>query len=204
MKRASVNSTSDYVELSAPAKRTTLLQTVGNVVGVLLLLGLLGLILTPSTCPPRKGWQKSGDVSHHKQMALGTLMYATDNDERFPPAVDWMSANIPYVKNASIFQCIALKSKAGEPTRVSDLEDPHRRFAGTIGHALNSNVGGKKDIKSPETVVVTFCSSKLAWNSNDPCLSPAARYDGSLIVSFADGHAKACRVDEFSKLRSAP
>lgn len=46
--------------------------------------------------------------SQLKQIALGTLMYATDYDDRFPvssEAATWRGRQEPYVKNTQIYQC---------------------------------------------------------------------------------------------------
>ena len=68
---------------------------------------ILAAILFPVFWQARLKAQEVSSVSNLKQVALATLMYAQDHDERLPPLKDptvWKKALIAYSKNEGIFK----------------------------------------------------------------------------------------------------
>jgi len=114
-------------------------------------------------------------LSNIKQICLGLLMYAQDNDARFPTADNWSDAIHPYVKNEAILKCPS----------SSDLE---------CGYAFNQNLSGKRlaDVPRPAETVMVFESTLGKRNATDTGQSwprPGRHNDGN-NVGYVDGHAK--------------
>ncbi len=79
---------------------------------VIAIIAILAAILFPVFAKAREKARQASCLSNEKQLALGTLMYAQDYDERLP--MRWHSTNsafrtpcmiYPYVKNVQIFEC---------------------------------------------------------------------------------------------------
>ncbi len=84
---------------------------------VIAIIAILAAILFPVFAKARENARKSNCQSNLKQMALGTLQYAQDYDERFP--IRWYSFDatydahvmiLPYLKNTGIFRCPSYSS----------------------------------------------------------------------------------------------
>jgi|GEM_PF-6542089 len=115
-------------------------------------------------------------LSNIKQINLGMLMFASDNDERLPSADRWVDEIMPYVKSPEIFKCPGDKSGAKS------------------SYAMNSTLSGMsmKDIKNPSELVLVFETSKPG---NNPAGGPEAvlkssRHNSMAAFGFTDGHAK--------------
>jgi prepilin-type processing-associated H-X9-DG protein len=81
-------------------------------------LATMAAVLFPVFAQARLKAQETSSVSNLKQVALGTLMYVQDWDERLPPmrdAATMKKAVMPYVKNEAIFK----DPRTGEPYRVN-------------------------------------------------------------------------------------
>jgi prepilin-type processing-associated H-X9-DG protein len=81
---------------------------------VIAIIAILAAILFPVFARARAKAQQSNCLANVKQLALGELMYASDNDDRFPWAwytgglgLNWGGEIYPYVKNTQIFACPA-------------------------------------------------------------------------------------------------
>ena len=70
--------------------------------------------------------RQGATISNAKQLAIATIMYATDYDERYPLGMsgqhDFERALMPYTKNASVFRTL---NPAGGG--VGSQLKPHRR-----------------------------------------------------------------------------
>ena len=98
------------------------------------IISILAAILFPAFAQAREKARQAACASNEKQLGLGVLMYAQDNDETLPPtpAADntlWPVLINPYVKNTQVRLC---PSDAGETLNsyglnelnFSDLTDP--------------------------------------------------------------------------------
>jgi prepilin-type processing-associated H-X9-DG protein len=118
-------------------------------------------------------------LSNVKQLALGTIMYAGDNDDRLPDASHWRSAVMPYVKNAEIFRCPADTSGAASSYR------------------LNPRLS-----RLPMTAVGEPANTAMIYEGDGNGFTP--RHNGMGSVSFVDGHAKVVSATLYGQIRQAP
>ncbi|MGV3618073.1 MAG: prepilin-type N-terminal cleavage/methylation domain-containing protein [Fimbriimonas sp.] len=113
-------------------------------------------------------------LSNGKRLGLGTLLYASDYDERLPLAPRWLDDLDPYVKDRSI-ACPAT---------------PNRRY----GYAMDESLAGAtlKWLANPEARVVVFESVALIPNAagDEGLLPNPGRHGGRNTIAYADGHAK--------------
>lgn len=118
-------------------------------------------------------------VNNVKQLALATLMYSSDYDDKLPPTVaGWHKAIYPYCKNERLFKAPGDKS-------------PGDSFS------LNSLVAGKffPKIAAPSDTVMIYQGKgqKLAFDQT-----------GRAAVAYCDGHAKLIDKEAAKKLRWKP
>jgi prepilin-type N-terminal cleavage/methylation domain-containing protein len=88
---------------------------------VIAIIAVLAAILFPVFAQAREKARQTYCLSNVKQLALGVLMYAQDNDEMLPPTqndsfVLWPDLINPYVKNNQIRVCL---SDLGKPTNLA-------------------------------------------------------------------------------------
>ena len=96
---------------------------------VIAIIALLAAILFPVFAAARENARKAACMSNLKQLSLGFLQYAQDNDEMLPgsntlggtrPAFwQWAPQIFPYVKSTQIFTCPDDTTKANTSTVVS-------------------------------------------------------------------------------------
>ncbi|GJQ59648.1 MAG: type II secretion system protein [Candidatus Scalindua sp. AMX11] len=76
---------------------------------VVAIIGILAAILLPALSKARESARKTQCVSNLKQMGLGLIMYANDNDEAFPTGTDPMTdLNLlypDYISERKSFRC---------------------------------------------------------------------------------------------------
>lgn len=116
--------------------------------------------------------------SNLKQIAVASLIYAADYNERLPLSDNWLDALSPYTRNRRIEYCPSVGSYGQD-------------FS---GYAFNSKLSGDpvKDVRSPRTTPLLFESSKLRRNAADSFQSflIPGRHAGSSGIAFVDGHVK--------------
>ena len=90
---------------------------------VIAIIAILAAILFPVFARARAAAQVASCTSNLKQLGLGFIMYANDNDQRLPFAWDtnygisntWLSAVMPYVVTGTMNKCAGDKeTRAGE------------------------------------------------------------------------------------------
>lgn len=122
-------------------------------------------------------------LSNVKQSSLGLIMYADDENDRFPLRDLWMDATLPYVKREEIWHCPSVPK-------------------GVYGYAFNGALTRIKVTKldEPGAIPMIYDSVNPLRNASDLCASlplPGrhGKNDGGEagrnMVGFADGHAKA-------------
>jgi prepilin-type processing-associated H-X9-DG protein len=118
-------------------------------------------------------------LSNVKQLALGTIMYATDNDDRLPDASHWRSAVMPYVKNAEIFRC---------PTDTSGAVSSYRMNPRLSRLAMTA-------VREPANTAMIYEGDGNGF---------IARHNGTGSVGFVDGHAKVLSATLYGQIRQTP
>lgn len=127
---------------------------------------------TPPT--PQPSELKSQSLSNIKQIALATMMYATDYDEVFPwpqSSRGAIAVQYPYLKSLDM-------AKSPNPEA-----NEYYRF--------NTNIGGVLLGDIPDPAAIPMWYEGKAWP------------DGSRCVAFCDGHAKTVSAEEWGEIEKA-
>jgi len=102
---------------------------------VIAIIAILAAILFPVLTQAREAAKKTSDLNNQKQLGLGLMMYATDNDDYMPSAyfhrnwagggglaggyIHWSAMVFPYVKSWDIFKSPGDKTGGLAPTCYS-------------------------------------------------------------------------------------
>lgn len=135
--------------------------------------------LTPIFAEAKEAALATQCMSNLKQVCLGMIMFAVDNDDVLKLSqTNWQKKISPYLKNLDVLNC-SVSSKNGPA------------FAFNAALASKSLV----DIDSPSQTVMLYegKAGKLAFHP-----------DGKAAVGFADGHVKRVTKAEAAKLRWKP
>jgi hypothetical protein len=123
-------------------------------------------------------------MNNMKQLALGGMMYAGDNKDRFPPGDHWCDLIGKYVGNQNAFRCPAADSSQ------------------SCHYAFNEKLSGLeiKIVRSPAQTVLMF-ETDSGWNlSGGPGLVlNRPRHRDTIGLVFADGH---CEMATRGRLRA--
>jgi prepilin-type processing-associated H-X9-DG protein len=126
----------------------------------------------------RTAAKKTACLSNVKQLALGTIMYASDHKDVLPTAAAWKASIMPYVKNEKIFHC---------------PDDA----AGGVSYFLDPRVSGKPfaalAFPAETAMIVEGTPKKTAF-----------RHAGKASLGFVDGHAKSVDAATLLKARTKP
>ncbi|MDH7501999.1 MAG: DUF4190 domain-containing protein [Verrucomicrobiota bacterium] len=144
----------------------------------LVLLPLLAGMLLPGLAAAKQKASSISCISNVKQLCLGLMIYADENNGTLPSADKWCDAIISYVGNETVFKC----------PEGAGTERAHYGF--------NRKLSGVslKQIESPATTVMIFEVSG-GWNSSggaDEVL--ATPRHKSIVIGFADGHCETVPV----------
>ena len=145
---------------------------------VAMLLSLLVIpaaMLLPALAKAKQRAQSIHCINNEKQIALAVLIYAGDNNDVLPPAINWCDAIQKNMGSPTPFQC-----PTGDPSQRSH-------------YGFNARLGGLDDKKlaNPASVVMIF-EIDGGWNvSGGPELLPkSSRHGKAIAVGFADGHVE--------------
>jgi hypothetical protein len=127
-------------------------------------------------------------MSNLKQQSAAFLMYAEDNDAKFPPAEKWTEAILPYV----------LKKQSSEMERFAIFRCPNGQAKknGSFNYAMQDSLSGvsQQEIAAPENASLLFETSatqKNAHNNGNSFATPHSRQEKKFGgVAFTDGHVK--------------
>lgn len=115
-------------------------------------------------------------LSRIKQLAVGNLLYTTDNDDNFPPAGTWMDGIAPYMSGQTAFH---------SPVFGTDTTK--------YGIAQNVDVAGAHtpSLEAPASTIMLFDSTLLGRNAtgSTSTLPNPPRYTEGNLKAYADGHA---------------
>jgi len=166
------------------------LATAGIVLSLIaVLVGLVAIpaaLLLPALANEKQKAQRTHCVNNLKQLGLAVRIYATDNQDQFPPATTWCNAIQLAVGSPQVFQCPLA---------------PDQQCA----YAFNNKLAGKKTSEvNPETVMVF--ESEAGWNANggsELMLDPS-RHGRIFVVGLADGSVRSVTATELQNLRWDP
>ena len=118
---------------------------------------------------------QASSQSNLKQLSLGILMYAQDNDMKLPDADKWVDEIMPYVKNEAAFR---------------DPAAPDLKY----GYAFNRALSGvlMTSLEDPAMTVLLFESTTGTKNAADTGTSVPmpGRHSEGTDYALADGHVK--------------
>jgi prepilin-type processing-associated H-X9-DG protein len=134
------------------------------------------LIPNPITQVAKGAAKRTACLSNMKQVALGTLMYGADNDDRMPDASKWRASIMPYVQNPETFRCPDDKSGSATSYRMNPLMSKLEQTR----------------VEDPAKTVMIYEGDANGF---------IARHDGKGTVGFVDGSAKIVDLATYSKLR---
>jgi prepilin-type processing-associated H-X9-DG protein len=155
----------------------------------LLMLPIFAAMLLPALARAKARAQSIVCMNNMKQLALGEMMYANDNKERFSSADTWCDAVGKYVANQKTFLC-----PAGDPSQ-------------RCHYAFNSRLAGlgTREVAAPARTVLLF-EIEGGWNISGgrELALQRPRHDKNIGVVFADGHCEITRESRFQTLRWDP
>jgi len=183
---------------------------------VIAIISILAAIIFPVFAKVREKARQTSCSSNEKQLSLGVLMYAQDNDEVLPPTQDhfgnlWPALVNPYVKNDKIRVCPsdqggATNSYALDEMTFIDLTDfapgdtpsmtTLSAFQVPADTVMLGETGAGDDFKTPR--LNAFKLTVPTGDLNDEAdARPAPRHFDRTNLAFMDGHVKSLRLDQF-------
>jgi len=155
----------------------------------MLFLPIMAAMLLPALARAKTRAQDIQCMNHVKQINIALIMYANDNNDRFPPAEKWCDLLRPYTGGSTLmFQCPV------EP-------------GGRCAFSYNASLANQKlsDIHLPMRTVLVF-SSANGWNlSGGPEMARAHKHGARTVtVGFADGHVERKQVEQMQSLQWEP
>jgi prepilin-type processing-associated H-X9-DG protein len=155
----------------------------------MLFLPIMAAMLLPALARAKTKAQTVQCMNHVKQLNLALMMYATDNNNRFPAGDKWCDAIRPYTGGSTaMYQC------PGEP-------------GGRCAFSLNSSLANQalSSGQSPARTVLVFGSGD-GWNQSGAAdTAKPHKHDGRMvIVGFADGHVQMVRLDQINSFQWEP
>lgn len=146
-------------------------------VGLIFVIALLAAILFPVFAKARDKARSLSCMSNERQMALGLMQYAQDNDNNLPASATWMDQTKVYVRSDQPYHCPSVWN-----------QDPAK-----YGYAYNSSLssGNLGKISAPESTNAIYDSTNLNRNASDASTSlpDPPRHDGGNNIAYLDGHA---------------
>jgi prepilin-type processing-associated H-X9-DG protein len=148
-------------------------------IGDVLAIGFILLVTLAILYPVRVGnghAPATACIYNLKQAMMGSLIYASEHDDRLPISTSWMDDLHDYTKNQDIYGCPQIKDRA----------------KGEYGHAMNiaTSTLDTNKVKQPAAVACLFDSVLLARNA---CSGFSGFPDPKVRatnVSYVDGHAR--------------
>jgi prepilin-type processing-associated H-X9-DG protein len=155
------------------------MATAGSILGVIALLIIPVMKLGTHA---RDKAKQSSCASNLKQIALATIMYSEDYDNKLPIKSNWSDSTYIYInrygiKTPRIFRC------------------PMDKTQSRCSYSYNSKLNGDSllNIKDPKSMQ-TYFDSKGGWNSSSPVSSAVPRHGDYSNFAFVDGHVKGIKT----------
>jgi prepilin-type N-terminal cleavage/methylation domain-containing protein/prepilin-type processing-associated H-X9-DG protein len=187
---------------------------------VIAIIAILAAILFPVFARARAKAQQNNCLSNVKQIQLGLIMYASDNNQMYPldqvglanggaaagPA--WSSQILPYIKNSQIFLCPSDTVVTGSVTPPNIVANPNTVTVQSYGRNSYIAVGGNSPtcniplsdalITYPAEMLgvidavvhVIPCGTDVSGNGGS--LGTAQNAIGSIVVPVTVRHNNGC------------
>jgi prepilin-type N-terminal cleavage/methylation domain-containing protein len=189
--------------------RKTTAFTLIELLVVIAIIAILAAILFPVFAQAKESAKKTTCLSNKKQIALSTLMYATDHDDYFPMSAYFLppqapdprprifaiyDAVQPYIKNVGIFVCPTNQPGLNWHARLGLLSlAPGGTFKFT-SYIPNLGVFGENfctamDVPA-ETIMLFdgFMKAGVPLDYNN--FMAQARHQDGVVINFVDGHSR--------------
>ena len=154
---------------------------------VIAIIAILAAILFPVFAKAREKARQAACINNEKQIILGSLMYASDYDETYPPArVDspelrWDQIIQPYVKNTQVVQC----PSEAVPRGYGHAHNQFGYFGPNVGGLPKGSSRSEADVQKPAETILYADSGRDedTWDSfhADP---NAKRRGGSFVLRW--------------------
>ncbi len=186
---------------------------------VIAIIAILAAILFPVFARAREKARQTSCLSNVKQLALSTLMYAQDYDERFPRYAGyraplepdyvlleggydyWFMVIQPYAKNAQIFSCPSFGNNriygGGESAQIDEAPNGVNYSYNTYCGSWNGSPLKLADVEHPPNMVILMDGTNNYFRiagGNDPNhwvnSAWSTRHNEGWNGAYADGHGK--------------
>jgi len=140
-------------------------------------------------------------LTNLKSMANAQLMYAQDYDGRFAPVDHWPKALYgPYLKNCQILTCPVKHAKRQVYAGMD--HGGEIIYSDQVSYSMNVFLGGVDGgtLRNPREMPLEFDGTEVAGGPE----AAAYRHRDGLNLSYADGHGKYLKKDEFLPLPFKP
>jgi len=188
---------------------------------VIAIIAILAAILFPVFARAREKARQTSCLSNVKQIALSTLMYVQDYDEKYnfaytiTPTVSWPNLLMPYIKNSQLYSCPSDPDEWNIGGGIGLSYIPNYRMFPPGDTAVPTPVKMAKLTKPSETIMLAENADgstsnlqpdcQYAYGTNGSSASSGynpwarvslARHNGGSNYAFADGHAKWLNANE--------
>jgi prepilin-type N-terminal cleavage/methylation domain-containing protein len=197
---------------------------------VIAILAVLAALLFPVFAQARARARQTQCASNTRQLALGILMYAQDNDDTLPPVayaigdeenggriVLWSDLVAPYLRNTQIRICPAdararqcsygLNELAfadlTDPDELQGLVRPLAAFQTPATTVMLGEVGTEDDLTTDRPDRYKLVAPSYPLNDHEDA-RPAARHFQRVNLSFMDGHQQPMRLEQFYQRQAPP
>lgn len=172
---------------------------------------LLAFIFVPVFARSRENAKKSSCPNNLKQVGLGLLQYAQDNDENLPRLAGgkiprngqfygWADALLPYIKTTQLYQCPLQGQNSSGQARLVEYTDYwfNSKAAGlslaeSTKPAISIAIGEGNDGSDITNARYNLSALPSAWLNDQN--SPSYRHSGQGSYCFLDGHVRAFTPD---------
>jgi prepilin-type N-terminal cleavage/methylation domain-containing protein/prepilin-type processing-associated H-X9-DG protein len=167
---------------------------------VIAIIAILAAILFPVFAKAREKAFQTSCINNQRQLALGVMMYAQDNEQTLPLPNNWVTAT-GLTASPNVFKCPSSSNVASVSTPDYGW-NAYLYDTTSLGQYIGVGLG---EITKPETVEATCdlasptSSTSNRFNNPYPssytCTTLAAssaayRHSGGTIVSYLDGHVR--------------
>ena len=133
---------------------------------VIAIIAILAAILFPVFARARAKAQQNNCLSNCKQLQLGLIMYASDNNQEYPldqvgwlaTGDSWPSEILPYIKNVQIFLCPTDAIITGSITYPGTVPAAANPTLGSYGRNSYLSIGG-----NPGTYTVPLSDALITY-----------------------------------------